>query len=81
MTMNKQKPISVKLDFDVYDKIQDYTQQSGLKTNRLINIATDFYIEMEKLRIDLARNNTEESRVRLKQFLNHRGFWNLKSIY
>lgn len=76
-----QKPISVKLDFDVYDKLDDYTHQTGFKTNRVINMAIDFYVEMEKLRIDLARNNTEESRFRLKQFLRRRGFRNLKSIY
>lgn len=81
MTMSLQKPISVKLDFDVYDKIEEYTQQSGIKTNRLINIAIDFYIEMEKIRIDLARNNTEESRDRLKKFLRRRGFRNIESIY
>lgn len=77
----KQKPISCKLDFDVYDKIEEFTWSTGIKKNRLINIAIDFYIEMEKLRIDLARNNTEESKFRLKQFLRRRGFTNLKSIH
>lgn len=81
MTMSTQKPISVKLDFDVYDKIEDFTYQSGIKTNRLINIAIDFFIEFEKRRIDLARNNTDEARTRMKQFLRRRCGANLDSIY
>lgn len=81
MTMSKQKPISVKLDFDVYDKIEETTYQTGIKTNRLINIAIDFYIEFEKRRIDLARNNTDEARTRMKQFLRRRCGAILDSIY
>lgn len=81
MTMNTQKAISVKLDIDVYDQIQEYTMQTGVKTNRLINIAAVFYIEFEKRRIDLARNNTDETRNRMKQFLRRRGIMNIESIY
>ena len=79
--MNTQKAISVKLDIDVYDQIQEYTMQTGVKTNRLINIAAVFYIEFEKRRIDLARNNTDETRNRMKQFLRRRGIMNIESIY
>lgn len=45
----KQTPISLKLDEDTLESLQFECDQSGVKRNRIINIAIDWYCQLKRI--------------------------------
>lgn len=63
--MIMQKQITAKLDEDLLTVLDEYCAEHDRKRNREINIAVDWYLQLQEIR----RLDTEKARIRAQQFL------------